>query len=1148
MKRATFETNLAEPTPKRMRLSQPQNFRKNIGGVGPQQQAFDYQENHGGIVIGRDYGPAKQYYVCQDWDHVYDYVFSQTESHRNFYELIRAETPARLVVDLDLEKKELADGENLTSTMDAIQQQTVDVIHAQLRSLGVESPRIQVLHSDGPEKASRHLLFDTWFTDLHESMKAFVNEKVKPSVPRGLDVSIYSRNRLMRFFGNTKIGSSRRLHIKGRKDLKPFSPEHREAFLSHRVRLTKAEDAKLLNFQSTEPAKKAHRTTGRCVPTKQNASDMDQLKSYVLERMTDCNIVAAIFKTTKQSNGCLLLHTKSKFCWNKNACHTNNHVNYIAGRRGIRQQCFDENCSKTEWRSWPSPRPDFANRLFFARPPQDQQPEGKRVSPSRSQAFLDWTMKSQAIAPNNTLSGDVVPDFFCNAPFDLYAKDIYGFLKLRDMFSCGQDRDYLPTIPAEFLELKAKHKGWLRLLKRILLACGWKMNFVARYLQDEEDAKQKHPDDQIDYMELLHQDPDGKVFRGAVRNWCNDKENKSKLQVWEIFQTAPLNAMRDYYAQVVSRYAEQVAPMISKFGREKRRLYDVLLSAGVDVQLGPVLEDDMLLKLLLHIIKERRWARQAVSKCEKQSGRVECPVLKYNPNTRVYEKQFDCLNDFCIHALHRLREDTDSVAAKYLASNPRVMSNLLRSMEQKWAPLKPDRRYVSFKDGIYDRFAGSEGTCTGRFYTEGSPEYNHVVADATQDIYKYFDIPFAAKPTDAWTIENSDGKTVAAMKPRFTGANDTVIDKILQYQGFSDEDRFVILAAAGRSMLGIKRKTRTSKGWLYVRFDGLKMTLYFDGESDTGKTIVLEILSYAHPEEQVGAFSDEKSFPMSTAVHNSIIVNHESNKMVLPFTTWRNVAEGVPVTAAKKYGDAFYGCIDAMVVGAGNGVCTNYPDTGGAKSARLCRVPMTRIVKKKDSTLLDRAKNTYGVIMHKAVTAYWTWLNHCVKKETWYASLSEESVLYGREAKTRHTLMERFIDERMRVVGFKKRIDENFKFNKGIPNIKLENELSLPESAPDTEPRLTLQKFAALYYKWLTDQDKDEALDNPYISLQDCIKKCFNPDDKKLNTNLGQNFFWNKYHCFIKKTRLGSSKRGEHVVYGMDIVQQVLYDVGDMRA
>jgi len=144
--------------------------------------------------------------------------------------------------------------------------------------------------------------------------------------------------------------------------------------------------------------------------------------------------------------------------------------------------------------------------------------------------------------------------------------------------------------------------------------------------------------------------------------------------------------------------------------------------------------------------------------------------------------------------------------------------------------------------------------------------------------------------------------------------------------------------------------------------------------------------------------------------------------------------------------------------------------------------------------------------------------------------------------------MERFIDERMRVVGFKKRIDENFKFNKGIPNIKLENELSLPESAPDTEPRLTLQKFAALYYKWLTDQDKDEALDNPYISLQDCIKKCFNPDDKKLNTNLGQNFFWNKYHCFIKKTRLGSSKRGEHVVYGMKELEQVLYDVGDMRA
>jgi hypothetical protein len=191
-------------------------------------------------------------------------------------------------------------------------------------------------------------------------------------------------------------------------------------------------------------------------------------------------------------------------------------------------------------------------------------------------------------------------------------------------------------------------------------------------------------------------------------------------------------------------------------------------------------------------------------------------------------------------------------------------------------------------------------------------------------------------------------------------------------------------------------------------------------------------------------------------------------------------------------------------------------------------------VQQKDSGLLDKALNNYDAIMHKGISAYWTWLEKCVKKGTWYESLSQASGLYVRESKSRHSLLEQFISEKMNVIGFKDRKDESFCFRKGVPSIKLTNPRSAPANAPDNEPRLTLSDFAGRFYKWLVDKDdKDEDFVNPYDDFPDCVESCFNTTDKKINTNLGQNFFWGKYACVFKKAVLGSKKKSQHVIYGM---------------
>lgn len=1130
--------------------------------IYPQSKANELAKKIGGIQISRDKpgGGAKWFYVFQNPTAAYNVVFQQEECKRDFYEVIPPNTPVRLTFDFDLPRKKVCkksgkvlwdyDGQDVHQAMNVMEKEVVQTATQILQDkyhVSVDESQILSLTSDGKDKdgkdkASRHVIFPIWFDCWKTSMQEFVQQDVMPMLTettlRCVDKNIYTDHRSFRFFGNTKIGSERRLHYAPNPDLQPFTDEHRAIFDSALVQAPAPEGVVPIHIDSTSAPYKP-RIGQKSVPRhtfteSSGGSDAEQCKRYLLREIPDLKSLELIYETTLLANGCLQFKTYSKYCLQIDGYHKSNHVNYIVGRSGIRQSCFNADCllSNSEWKAWPSPRPDFANRLFFARPPQNEI-KGKRVPPSRSQVFLDWTMTSQPMDPMNRLSGDVVPDFFWNAPFDLYAKDIYGFLKLREMFSCGSDGDFLPTIPNEFLELAKKHNDWLETMKRALTSRGQETYFVVRYLDEEEKVKPKK--EQINYMYLFRTNPTADVFVDALKKWQQAPKNKPKLHVFDMFRTAPVSAMLDYYAEIKERLVQQVNPLTSPVGREKRRLYDVLISAGVDVQFGAVLEDDMLLKLLLHIVDEDRWARQAVMTFDKQSGRLECPVLKYNPKTRVYDKRFDCLNDFCIHVLCKLRVDTDYCASKYLASNPRVMNVLLRSLEQKWAPLQPDRRYVAFKDGIYDRFCVQDDGALpmGRFYPDGSTEYQAVVNNTEQDIYRFFDIPYGASPTDMWNLNNI-GKTVAAMKPKYTGETATVIDKILQYQGLSFEDCFVIWAAAGRSMLGLMHEEK--------RIDGLKLSLYFDGESDTGKTIVLDILSHAHPDEQIGAFSEEKSFPMATAVHRGILVNHESNQMIVPFTIWRNVCEGVDVAAAIKYGAAFYGIINAMIVGAGNGVCMNYPDTGGAKSARLLRAPMTRTVQTKDSTLLDQAKNSYGVIMHKAISAYWTWVQCCVKKGTWYASLSKESVLYGREAKSRHHLMERFIAERMNVIGFKDRVKETLKFRNGIPtNIDILCPTTAPERAPDSDPRVALQDFADLYYNWVVTLAEGDDFENPYESKVDCIEKCFNPADKKLNTNLGQNFFWNKYHCIMKKNKLGSKKKSEHVIYGMSGKQAVLY-------
>ena len=215
---------------------------------GAQARAMAYAQETNGVIFGRDHGNAKQYYVSPDKDHMYNFIFGFNKKKRVFYEWIPQNTPVRLYLDLEIERvkvdkktnKELYRYESrdvLLTAINEAEKEVTRVVIEQLKEqhdVQVDVSQILSLNSDGIDKGSRHVIFPVWFDDNGTSMDSFVHSilgLLSTDVgQRATDKRVYSKHRVFRFFGNTKVGQSRWLHLPSQPDLKPFTPEHRAIF------------------------------------------------------------------------------------------------------------------------------------------------------------------------------------------------------------------------------------------------------------------------------------------------------------------------------------------------------------------------------------------------------------------------------------------------------------------------------------------------------------------------------------------------------------------------------------------------------------------------------------------------------------------------------------------------------------------------------------------------------------------------------------------------------------------------------------------------------------------------------------------------------------------------------------------------------
>ena len=206
-------------------------------GDKPQARALAAQAEHGGVICASDHGKAKQFWLANDHDAMYNDIFRRAAKERTFYETLQPHLPCKVFYDLELDCGN-DDGDERTrgQRMDAMQEAVLATTLAALTERhGVSVPRcdVIVLTSDGPDKASRHLIVPVYFAGV-EHVKAFVHDCVlpchKPWVKHGIDPGVYTKNRQFRLLGCRKLGSPRVLVVGGEGEAR--TPGHRLVFLS----------------------------------------------------------------------------------------------------------------------------------------------------------------------------------------------------------------------------------------------------------------------------------------------------------------------------------------------------------------------------------------------------------------------------------------------------------------------------------------------------------------------------------------------------------------------------------------------------------------------------------------------------------------------------------------------------------------------------------------------------------------------------------------------------------------------------------------------------------------------------------------------------------------------------------------------------
>lgn len=292
----------------------------------------------------------------------------------HFYECLMEHRPSRLFLDID-------------STYPLDINKLVELLRAGIIAKFVGSqPDIQLLDSSGPNKYSWHIIVTNVILKNVYHVGAFVRRLVlymdDSPLARVIDTAVYTRNRMFRLSGSSKMGSERVLRSE-------------VPWQDLIVQVPCAHPLTCLEIDNSEPTSTSHKPEDLFVdngndtwsPKSQRASggaflDRNPLLAPILDwldRHEQAKIIRRKIKLLE--TGYYIVPANSRKCYIANRTHKGNAIWYMIDltERKIYQRCLDADCGKRRhlmnvppevWHKWlgawtsAEPPPNNQNTLY----------------------------------------------------------------------------------------------------------------------------------------------------------------------------------------------------------------------------------------------------------------------------------------------------------------------------------------------------------------------------------------------------------------------------------------------------------------------------------------------------------------------------------------------------------------------------------------------------------------------------------------------------------------------------------------------------------------------------------------------------------------------------------------------------------------
>ena len=391
---------------------------------------------------------------------------------------------------------------------------------------------------------------------------------------------------------------------------------------------------------------------------------------------------------------------------------------------------------------------------------------------------------------------------------------------------------------------------------------------------------------------------------------------------------------------------------------------------------------------------------------DKNFIRINETVSQWNENQKCYVKDwaneddptFDCFINWI---------NSKSAKIKGVYGRIRDTNKLKDLLKSEWKNTEIKMRYYGYINGIYDRN-------TRIFYSYD--EFTAIDASRVKKYngqkficYKYYDMKFeqAADPVDIEDAQNPFDKS-------FEGPT-TIVDIILESQKLPPCDIFLVYACIGRCLYLLKEK------------DEAKCCFYMLGESNTGKSIILNIIQLFHRNEYAIVFAAKghKRFGFDYEGYH-VAIHPEAYETNMDSEKFKTLVEGGRTTKAVAcVGDIQY-TVKASTVMAGNPVEDSTKDFKYIKdnkngvSNRTILVPFDHQIDEQSrkemllkkypnmqlaaseamlKSMFDETKSScrhLNIILERSLYAYNSFCKELKKKSFWYELLNPPSIILQR--------------------------------------------------------------------------------------------------------------------------------------------------------